>query len=143
MRVLRFALLVLALTCPALWAQGTVVAQAQARQARALVQKQLDAFAADDARKAFSFAAPGIQEMFKTPEQFLAMVRAQYPMVHRPASVIFFKPEAEGQDLVQRLQISDANGASWMVSYLLNRQKDGSWRIGAVVVLPAPKRLST
>lgn len=116
---------------------------ADARGVRTAVQGQLSAFAADDARKAFSFAAPSIQQMFGTPDKFMAMVRAQYPMVHRAASTSFLKPEADGEAVVQRVQVTDAAGTAWTATYLLHRQKDKSWRIAGCMVAPAPQRLAT
>jgi hypothetical protein len=119
------------------------VSAADARGVKSVVQAQLSAFAADDARKAFSFAAPNIRQLFSTPDKFMAMVRAQYPMVHRPASVAFLKPEADGESVIQRVQMTDSAGSPWLVTYLLQRQKDKSWRISACVVAAAPSRLTT
>lgn len=124
-------------------AQAATVAPVDARNVRGVVQGQLDAFAADDARKAYGFAAPSIRQMFGTPEHFLAMVRAQYPVVHRPASLAFQKPEADGGNVIQRVEMTDAAGAAWMATYLMQRQKDGRWRINGCVVLPVQSRLST
>ena len=42
-----------------------------AKAVRAVVEAQLEAFAADDAKKAFSYAAPSIRKMFGTPERFI------------------------------------------------------------------------
>ena len=119
------------------------VSAADARGVKTAVQGQLAAFAADDARKAYSFAAPSIQAMFGSPDRFMAMVRAQYPMVHRAAAVSFFQPQAEGDAVVQRVQVTDAAGRAWVATYLVQRQKDKSWRIGGCVVAPAQPRLST
>ena len=119
------------------------VPAADARGVKSVVQAQLSAFAADDARKAFSFAAPNIRQLFNTPDKFMAMVRAQYPMVHRPASVAFLKPEADGESVIQRVQMTDGAGSPWLVTYLLQRQKDKSWRISACVVTAATSRLTT
>jgi hypothetical protein len=109
------------------------VSAADAKAARALIEAQLAAFAADDAPRAFSYAAPAIQTMFGTPERFLSMVRDSYPVVYRPASVSFLQPEWVGGKLVQRVQMSDAAGAPWLVVYELERQNDRSWRISACV----------
>jgi len=68
------------------------VSAVDTKAVRAVVEAQLDAFAADDAKKAFSLAAPSIRAMFETPEKFVAMVRAGYPVVYRPASVTFLQP---------------------------------------------------
>ena len=63
------------------------VSAADAKAVRSVIEAQLAAFAADDADKAFSFAAPGIRAMFITAERFLSMVREGYPVVYRPVSV--------------------------------------------------------
>lgn len=105
------------------------VSAAETKAVRSVVEAQLEAFAADDAERAFSYAAPSIREMFGTPDRFMAMVRAGYPVVYRPASVTFLAPvRAEGQ-LVQGVQLTDADGALWLAVYRLERQPDRSWRI--------------
>jgi hypothetical protein len=109
------------------------VSAADAKAVRGVIEAQLAAFAADDADKAFSHAAPGIRAMFGTAERFLAMVREGYPVVYRPASVSFLKPEWIESKLIQRVQMTDAAGAPWMVVYELERQADKSWRIAACV----------
>ena len=114
-------------------APGLPLADAQA--VRAVVQAQLEAFAADDAARAFSFAAPGIQAQFQTPDNFLAMVRASYPMVYRPASVAFLNPERAGELVVQKVHITDQQGARWIALYSLHRQQTLEWRISSCIVL--------
>ncbi|HEY4956607.1 MAG TPA: DUF4864 domain-containing protein, partial [Caldimonas sp.] len=102
-----------------------------------VVEAQLAAFAADDAKRAFSYAAPSIREMFGTPERFVAMVRAGYPVVYRPASVNFLLPvRVEGQ-IVQGVHLTDGEGALWLAIYRLERQPDKSWRISGCEVQPA------
>jgi sugar (pentulose or hexulose) kinase len=120
-----------ALSMPLLAADG--VSPADAKAVRALIEAQLAAFASDDAIKAYSLAAPAIQTMFVNAERFLAMVREQYPVVYRPASVAFLQPEWIEGKLVQRVQMSDAAGVPWMVVYQLERQPDRSWRIAGCV----------
>ena len=109
------------------------VSAADAKAVRAIIEAQLAAFAADDAEKAFSFAAPSIRAMFITAERFFSMVRDGYPVVYRPASVTFLKPEWIDDKLIQRVQMTDAAAAPWMVVYELERQADRSWRISACV----------
>ena len=65
-----------------------------AQAVRETVQAQLAAFAADDADLAFSYAAPVIRDMFQTPEKFMAMVQQTYPVVYRPAKVLFLAAKA-------------------------------------------------
>lgn len=105
------------------------VSAADAKAMRAVVEAQLEAFAADDAKRAFSFAAPSIREMFGTPDRFMAMVRAGYPVVYRPASVAFLAPVRIDRQLVQGVQLTDSAGALWLAVYRLEQQPDRSWRI--------------
>ena len=62
-------------------ASSPVVSKANAIAIAMVVQAQLDAFAADDALLAFSYAAPNIKAMFGTPAKFLRMVKSSYPVV--------------------------------------------------------------
>lgn len=114
-----------------------------ARRAREVVEQQLRAFATDDAPQAFALADPGLQRRYADPHHFLAMVRAHYPMVHRPASVLFLKVETAGPDALQRVRITDERGGGWLATYLLHKQRDRQWRISACVVVPSAPRLST
>src|ERR1700754_3285833 len=65
-------------------AQAAEVSAADAKAARAVIEGQLAALAADDAKRAFGFAAPELREYFGTPENFIEMVRTSYPVVYRP-----------------------------------------------------------
>jgi len=112
---------------------ATEVVAADAKAVRTLIEAQLAAFASDDANKAFSLAAPAIQTMFVNADRFLAMVREQYPVVYRPASVSFLQPEWIDGKLIQRVQMADAAGAPWLVVYEVERQADRTWRIAGCV----------
>jgi len=105
------------------------VASDDARAVRAVVTAQLDAFAHDDAARAFSYAAPAIQAMFQTPERFVAMVRNGYPVVYRNASATFFVPQRVGDEIVQAVHLGDGDGGVWLATYRLERERDGTWRI--------------
>ena len=113
------------------------VADSDARAARVVVGAQLEAFAQDDAKRAFSYAAPSIRALFETPERFLAMVRIGYPVVYRAAGVTFLVPLQLEGDLVQGVHLTDGAGALWLATYHLQRQPDGSWRIAGCDLRPA------
>ena len=108
------------------------------KAAREVVAAQLAAFAADDAKKAFALAAAPIQAVFKTPAKFMAMVQAQYPVVYRPASVAYFKPEQDGDNIIMKVQMTDAKDTPWLAVYSLQRptakDKTKSWRIAGCIV---------
>ena len=109
---------------------------ADTQAVRRVIQSQLNAFAADDATRAFSYAAPEIRTQFGDADHFMAMVRAGYPMVYRPGAVSFFKPELISGVMVQMVKFSDLDGAEWVATYRLQRQRNKSWRISACEVAP-------
>jgi hypothetical protein len=101
---------------------------------REVVQSQLQALASQDAGKAFALADPALRTRFGSPEAFYATVREQYPMVLRPASLLFLKPETDGRMAMQKVRLTDSEGYDWVVTYLLNRQSDQQWRISGTLV---------
>jgi hypothetical protein len=128
--------------------QALVPAQAQALSAKdekavqTVVQSQLAAFAKDDADKAFSYAAPQLRKSIGNSSAFMAMVKNSYPVVYRPASVAFLKPEGSGDDVIQRVQMLDASGASYLAVYSLQRQKDKTWRISGCALVENKGRMA-
>lgn len=106
------------------------VPKAQAAKARAVVQAQLDAFAADDARRAFLLASPNARKQLGSPDNFITLVRKSYAVVYRPASVAFLKPQLIDGLLVLGVQMTDAQGAAWLATYSLERQPNGTFLIG-------------
>lgn len=123
-------------------AHAAGLSAADEKNVRAVVQGQLTALARDDARKAFSYAAPNVREAVGTAEGFLALVRRSYPMVYRPASVAFLKPESKDGLVIQRVQMLDDQGNAWLAIYSLQRQKDKTWRITGCQVVPNKGRMA-
>jgi hypothetical protein len=121
-------------------ASAQEVAAIDAQAIRKVIEQQLDAFAADDAERAFSHAAPMIRQLFGTPERFLAMVRRGYPVVYRPARVAFLRPEVAEGEIHQAVQMQDADGEVWTATYRMQRQSDKSWRISGVELAPSKSR---
>lgn len=113
-----------------------------ARAVRAVIEDQLDAFKRDDAVRAFSLATPGIRSLFDTPQNFMQMVRSQYPMVYRPANVTFGEARVIDGQLTQAVVFTDAENQRWLALYPMERLADGStWRIdGCIVELEPPRR---
>ena len=97
-----------------------------------VIRGQLDAFQADDAMLAFSYASPGIQARFGTAERFMAMVRRSYQPVYRPTGVEFLELVPTRLGPVQRVFMVAPNGRAVIAEYLMQRQDDGPWRISAV-----------
>ena len=101
------------------------------------ISDQIAAFRADDFATAFTFASPGIQGMFQTPERFGAMVRNGYPMVWRPRDVRFSDLREIGGALWQKVIVTDADGRTHVLDYRMEKIGD-AWRISGVQILPAP-----
>jgi Domain of unknown function (DUF4864) len=110
---------------------------ADAAAIRKVIEAQLDAFRHDDGARAFSFAAPEIQQLFGSPEAFMAMVRTGYAPVYRPRQVFFQPLLVQGGQWVQPLLITAQDGRVLIALYEMERQPDGVWRIGGVRLLPA------
>ena len=129
-------------------AHAAPLSTADESSVRAVVQGQLAALASGDAGKAFSFAAPNVRESLGSAERFVAMVRAHYPAIYRPASTSFLKPESYGDpaDLsdqaTQRVHVVDNEGNAWVALYSLQRQRDKTWRITGCSVQPDKSRMT-
>ena len=130
-------------------ARAAVLPEPDAGAVRQVVQAQLDALAAGDAERAFSYAAAAIQAQFGSAANFMAMVRSGYPMVVRPDAVTFFQAQADDAadgttvTVRQNVQLRDREGRLWMATYLLERQAGAGWRIGGCVVVADNGRSST
>lgn len=126
----------------AMAASAAPLSAADEKNVRAVVQAQLAAFAKDDAATAFSFAAPNVRKAVGTADAFIAMVRRDYPVVYRPSSVAFLKPESKGDQVIQRVQMTDAQGTSWLAVYSLQQQGSKAWRITGCAVVENKGRMA-
>ncbi len=138
----RIALLGLLVGAAAAMAAPAAVTEAEARPVRAVIQAQLDAFAADDAERAFAQAAPALRQQFGQAERFVAMVKQHYPVVWRPAAVRFLKAVRVDGELTQGVLFTDAKGLSWLAAYRMERQADGSWRIAGCEMVASEGRMT-
>ena len=103
---------------------------------RAVIGAQIEAFLADDFDTAFDFASPGIRRMFRTPENFGAMVRQGYPMVWRPAEVRYGASETRGAAVLQRVIVTDEGGRVHVLEYRMEPAGE-TWKIAGVRILEA------
>ncbi len=104
---------------------------------RGVIGAQIEAFKADDFARAFSFASPSIRGMFGDPDNFGRMVRSGYPMVWRPAQVIWGELTGQGAMRTQSVVLRDATGALYVADYDMI-ELDGAWVINGVRIRPAP-----
>ena len=107
---------------------------------RGLILAQLDAFAAGDAERAFSFASAGIRERFGDAATFVEMVRRHYPGVYRARGARFarLRPRRDGAGAItgaiQVVFLLSATGDDTNVAtYHLSREEPG-WGISGCEV---------
>ena len=103
----------------------------------ATIQRQMDAFLADDLDAAFAIASPAIQRIFGTAENFGLMVSQGYPMVRRPADVKYLEQRQQSDAVMQLVQVTGPDGANHWFAYEMV-VVDGDWRINGVYRVEAP-----
>jgi hypothetical protein len=111
-------------------------AAAQEQPIQDTIRKQLDAFDAEDAATAFSYASPTIKGLFGSAEKFGAMVQQGYPMVWSHSAVQMLELRTVAGNLWQRVMITDTQGRTYVLDYMMVEGPTG-WQINAVQLLPA------
>ena len=104
---------------------------------RKVIGDQLAALKAGNGAKAMTFAAPGIQEQFGTPENFLRMVRAGYAALLDARRTQFLDGAVIDDAVVQPLRLVLPDDTVLVALYQMQRQADGSWRIGGCWIAPS------
>lgn len=74
------------------------------------IRSQAEAFGRDDAAAAYSYAAPGIQDIFPRADIFMSMVRRSYAPVYRHKSFEFGDARNVAGQIQQDVHIIDADG---------------------------------
>ncbi len=105
--------------------------------AQGIIRSQAEAFARDDAATAYSYAAPGIHEIFPQADIFLGMVQHSYAPVYRHKSFEFGEGRAADGKIAQLVRIVDADGVPWDALYTLEQESDGSLKISGCVLVKA------
>ncbi|WP_299816483.1 DUF4864 domain-containing protein [uncultured Jannaschia sp.] len=112
-------------------------AQADEAAIRGVIDGQLEAFRSDDVATAFTFAAPGIRDIFRNPQVFGRMVREGYPMVWRNGRIQYLEATGDGSGWRQEVLITDAAGRLHTLAYTMVETPDG-WKIAGVEILRDP-----
>lgn len=105
--------------------------------AQATIRSQAEALGRDDGATAYSYAAPGIQQIFQQPDMFMAMVRQNYTAVYRHRRFEFGEARVADGKVAQKVHITDAEGELWEALYTLEPQPDGSLKIAGCVLAKA------
>jgi DNA-binding transcriptional LysR family regulator len=104
---------------------------------RRTIDEQRKALKAGDARKAFSYASPGIRAQFHTPETFLTMVREGYGALIAARYVEFLEGAVIEGAVIQPLRLVAPDNSVLVALYTMEKQKDGRWRIAGCVLAPS------
>ncbi len=136
MRLIRGGVQIVAI-CTLLWASSAWADVPSSDQAaiQAVISSQIDAFRHDNAGAAFGYATPELQTMFGSASRFMDMVQHGYAPVYRPRSMGFGALTDEGGQVVQFVELIGPDGLAYTARYTMQRQDDGTWRIGACELL--------
>jgi hypothetical protein len=133
---LLLALVLMLLTVPACAHQG-MLAAADRAAIRLVIERQLQAFRDDDAVGAFAVASPEIQAKYRTPENFLRIVKRFYQPVYRPRHEGgFTKPYIIDGQLTQPVLLVGPDGEFYLALYVMQKQPDGRWTIAGCSLIP-------
>jgi hypothetical protein len=121
----------------AVWMASLLPAAAQQAEIEAVISDQFADFRVDDFAGAFDHASPMIRGMFGTPQNFGAMVRNGYPMVHRPQEYRFLDLGPGPRGPRQIVEVEDMSGRRFLLAYDMIETETG-WKINGVQILPAP-----
>ena len=108
--------------------------------AKQIIERQLAAFAKDDALEAYSYAAPSIKQIFPDPRIFMAIVEAQYPAVYRHRSFEFGPSREKEGGLAQAVTFIDGDGQVWTALYSLEKEEDGHWTITGCAIAKSQEK---
>ena len=102
----------------ALWIATASAEESTAARSRAIVERQFDAFARDDAEGAYALADPTIKQMFVDADHFMAMVREHYAPVYRHRSVEFGAFSESGDEASLEATLVDNDNVEWTALYI-------------------------
>jgi len=128
-------LLVIVLTVSTARAQSTA---SDAADIQGIIKNQIEAFRQGDGITAFGLASATIQQTFKSPEGFMAMVKQSYGALINPRRLAFFDLIEQRGVAIQRVLVEKAEGGLVIAIYPMARQPDGTWRIDGCALQEVP-----
>lgn len=104
---------------------------------RKVIDDQLAALKAGDGPAAMTYAAPGIRAQFRTPENFLRMVRNGYAPLLGASYTVYLEGAVVDGAVIQPLRLVMPDNTVLVALYTMQRQPDGGWRIAGCVIAPS------
>lgn len=120
--------------------QGSELSEADQQEIQSVIRQQLEAFQAEDAEAAFSFASPAIQDQFGSAERFVRMVKTRYAPVYRAQQAEFLELVSVRGVPAQQVRLLDPQGNAVTAIYVMEQQSDDSWRISACLLRPMERQ---
>jgi hypothetical protein len=106
-----------------------------AQAIHAVVQSQLDAFAEDDAAKAFALSTVSTRTLLGSADNFLRMIKYEYPPIYRHRRAIFLPPHMVDGAALQIVRLTDRENNVWVAIYRMAVEPDGKWKIDGCSLL--------
>jgi hypothetical protein len=119
----------------AVWIGTAAAEELTAARSRAIVERQFEAFARDDAEAAYALADPSIKQKFVDADGFMAMVRLSYAPVYRHRSVEFGAFAESGDEASLKATLVDDDSVEWTALYSFRREENGDWLISGCVLV--------
>ncbi len=104
---------------------------------REAIDLQIRALKDGDGARALTFAVPGIRRQYRTPEQFLRMVRTSYAPLLTASYTVFVDGAVVDGATIQPLRLVLPDNQVLVALYRMERQRDGQWQIAGCVLAPS------
>jgi Domain of unknown function (DUF4864) len=118
-------------------AAGPALRAADWTAIKKVIAEQRNALKAGDAAKAYSLASPGIRKQFGDAANFIDMVRTMYSALLTARYVEFLEGAVIDGAVIQPLRLIDADNTVRVALYIMERQENGTWRIGGCQLAPS------
>ena len=130
---------ILALAAPALAAPPSEpsLPAAEWKAIRKVIEDQLAALRQGDGAKAMTYAAPGIQLQFGTPDNFLRMVQTGYAPLLDARYTVFLEGAIIEGAVIQPLRLVLPDNTVLVALYEMQRMPNGRWRIAGCQLAPS------
>ncbi len=104
-------------------------------ESKIVIDGQINAFRQRAHERAFSYASPSLQILFRDVDNFIRMVKEGYDPIYRARDWAFGRNQVDGNNIYQEVLISGPEGREWVALYTLQKQSDGNWKITGVRLL--------
>ena len=120
---------------PTIYGASVEITGQDAQAIHAVVQSQFDAFAEDDAAKAFALSTDSTRNLLGSADKFLRMIKYDYPPIYRHRRAIFLPPYMVDGAALQIVRLTDRENNVWVAIYRMAVDQDGKWKIDGCSLL--------